>query len=99
MLQHAGTCDSGNLIEAEIHLTKRPKLFRQIEPPLYPPNVCSKKPIRDLAQQNFPALPALISLVITPPNDLLTEARISTGGPTLVRPDGVWAKLEPDALS
>ncbi|MES4993917.1 hypothetical protein ABVB70_26885, partial [Agrobacterium radiobacter] len=26
--------DGGSIIEAEIHLTKRPKLFRQTEPPL-----------------------------------------------------------------
>ncbi|TCQ95026.1 hypothetical protein EDF70_1313, partial [Neorhizobium sp. JUb45] len=30
----AGTDDGGGIIEAEIHLTKRPKLFRQTEPPL-----------------------------------------------------------------
>ncbi|WP_210171782.1 hypothetical protein, partial [Rhizobium sp. Root1203] len=33
-LQRAGTNDGGGIIEAEIHLAKRPKLFRQTEPPL-----------------------------------------------------------------
>ncbi|SCX34678.1 putative transposase OrfB [Agrobacterium rosae] len=28
LLQRAGTNDGGGIIEAEIHLTKRPKLFR-----------------------------------------------------------------------
>ncbi|MCP2136111.1 transposase InsO family protein [Rhizobium sp. SLBN-94] len=34
LLQRAGTNDGGGIIEAEIHLAKRPKLFRQTEPPL-----------------------------------------------------------------
>ncbi|WP_210214688.1 hypothetical protein, partial [Sinorhizobium medicae] len=34
-LQRADTDDGGSIIEAEIHLAKRPKLFRQTEPALY----------------------------------------------------------------
>ncbi|MFD1199934.1 hypothetical protein ACFQ3K_16695, partial [Brucella gallinifaecis] len=34
LLQRADTNDGGGIIAAEIHLTKRPKLFRQTEPPL-----------------------------------------------------------------
>ncbi|WP_210214406.1 hypothetical protein, partial [Sinorhizobium medicae] len=33
-LQRADTDDGGSIIEAEIHLAKRPKLFRQTEPAL-----------------------------------------------------------------
>jgi hypothetical protein len=34
LIQRAGTNDGGGIIEAEIHLAKRPKLFRQTEPAL-----------------------------------------------------------------
>ena len=34
LLQRAGTDDGGGTIEAEIHLTRRPKLFKQTEPTL-----------------------------------------------------------------
>ncbi|WP_210212875.1 hypothetical protein, partial [Sinorhizobium meliloti] len=33
-LQRADTDDGGSIIKAEIHLAKRPKLFRQTEPAL-----------------------------------------------------------------
>ncbi|MDH7804563.1 hypothetical protein P3T31_004631 [Rhizobium sp. AN70] len=33
LLQRADANDGGGIIEAEIHLAKRPKLFRQTEPP------------------------------------------------------------------
>ncbi|MBB4145961.1 hypothetical protein GGQ72_004529, partial [Rhizobium rhizoryzae] len=33
--QRARTNNGGGIIEAEIHLAKRPKLFRQTEPPLF----------------------------------------------------------------
>ncbi len=36
LLQRAETNDGGGIIEAEIHLAKSPKLFRQTEPPLRP---------------------------------------------------------------
>ncbi len=34
LLQRANTDDGGSIVEAEIHLEKRPKLFKQTEPPL-----------------------------------------------------------------
>ncbi|PRX03202.1 UNVERIFIED_ORG: Tn3 transposase DDE domain-containing protein [Martelella mediterranea] len=35
LLQRADTDDGGSIIEAEIHLEKRPKLFKQTEPALF----------------------------------------------------------------
>ncbi|MBW8299958.1 MAG: hypothetical protein K0M60_10180 [Hydrogenophaga sp.] len=39
MNERAGTNEGGGIIEAEIHLAKRPKLFRQTEPALTAPSI------------------------------------------------------------